>query len=184
MFGVGLDAQRRHVHLSDGGHFDNLGLYELVRRRVRFALVCDAGADPDLLLWDLGRVVERVRVDFGAEVSLCVDALQPGNGREAARPWVLGRVRYEDGSSGEILYLKALRMPGMPADVDAYARAHPLFPDESTANQFFDEPQFEAYRVLGRTLVERLVADGGQAPADFAALFGRLRAPAAAPAVA
>jgi len=70
MLGTGLDEKHRHVHLSDGGGFENLGLYELVRRRVRYLIVSDAGADPLTSLSDLGRAIERVRVDFGAEIDL------------------------------------------------------------------------------------------------------------------
>ena len=65
MFGHGLNERRRHVHLADGGHFDNLGLYELLRRRCRRILVCDAGADPTVTLAALGQVVQRARADFG-----------------------------------------------------------------------------------------------------------------------
>ncbi|MDQ3289308.1 MAG: hypothetical protein M3Q42_13865 [Pseudomonadota bacterium] len=174
MFGIGLDANRRHVHLSDGGHFDNLGLYELVRRRTRYMLVVDAGADPLLHLSDLGQVIERVRVDFGAEISMCADDLRAGSdGAFPTSSWLLGTVRYADGTRGDIVYLKAQMCSGLSADVAAYQRAHPSFPNESTANQFFDEAQFEAYRILGRTLTLRLLGD--DVPADVASLFERLR---------
>mgnify|MGYP001793215604 CR=1 FL=1 len=62
MLGIGLDEKRRHVHLSDGGGVENLGIYELIRRRVRYLIVTDAGADPQTTLGDLGQAIERVRV--------------------------------------------------------------------------------------------------------------------------
>jgi hypothetical protein len=174
MLGIGLDASRRHVHLSDGGGFENLGLYELVRRRVRHLVVCDAGADPVLTLSDLGRAIERVRVDFGAEVDLAADALYHARGEALQqRPFVLGSVRYADGTRGDILYLKPLLCAGLTADIYAYWRAQPAFPDEPTSEQFFAEPQFEAYRALGRQVVGGLV--GADAPADVAAFFAGWR---------
>ena len=75
MLGLGLDETRRHVHLSDGGGFENLGMYELIRRRVRYLIVTDVGADPRTTLGDLGQAIERVRVDFGAEINLAADRL-------------------------------------------------------------------------------------------------------------
>lgn len=174
MFGIGLDADHRHVHLSDGGHFDNLGLYELIRRRTRYIIVSDAGADPLLHLSDIGQVIERVRVDFGAEISLCADDLRAEvDGALPVAAWLTGTVRYANGSRGDIVYLKARMCSGLSADLAAYQRANPSFPNQSTANQFFDEAQFEAYRVLGRCLTKRLLGEDG--PVDVGRLFARLR---------
>lgn len=173
MLGTGLSERHRHVHLADGGHFDNLGLYELVRRRVPHIVVSDAGADPDLDFGDLGRAIERVRVDFGAEIDLAVDSL--AREREAGlatRPWRLGTIRYADGSAGRILYLRPMMAAGLSADIYAWWRGHPSFPDESTANQFFGEAQFEAYRALGFDLAGRLLA--GAPTQDVVAWFDHL----------
>ena len=169
MFGIGLSEAHRHIHLSDGGHFENLGLYELIRRRLRYIVVSDAGADPDLDFSDLGRLIERVRVDFGAEVELAVDDLARERERGLVqRPWRMGRVRYADGSSGQILYLRPMMCEGLSADIYTYWRGHPLFPDESTANQFFGEAQFEAYRALGWEISSRLIGQAdGETVADW-----------------
>lgn len=56
-------------YLSDGGHFENTGAYEMIRRRVPYIIVCDCGADPDYAFEDLARLTRMVRVDFGAEIS-------------------------------------------------------------------------------------------------------------------
>ena len=160
MLGIRLDARRRHVHLSDGGGFENLGLYELVRRRVRRIVVCDAGADPELTLADLGRAIERVRADFGAEISLAADQVWKQRADVLQQtPWLRGTVRYADGAEGEILYIKPMLCAGLTADIYAYWRANPSFPDEPTSEQFFAEPQFEAYRALGQQIVEKLKAE-------------------------
>ena len=174
MLGVGLDERHARIHLSDGGHFENLGLYELVRRQVRRIVVCDAGADPQLLLADLGRAIERVRVDFGAEIELSADALVAEHATgHARRPYLLGQVRYADGSIGQLLYIKPMLIEGASADLYAYARAYPDFPNQPTANQFFCESEFEAYRVLGREIVGRML--GSTPPMDIAQWFEQLQ---------
>lgn len=175
MLGIGLDERQARIHLSDGGHFENLGLYELVRRRVRHIVVTDAGADPGMDLSDLGRAIERVRVDFGAEVALdAADLVAQRAAGRVTRPWLLGSVRYADGSSGRVLYIKPLQVAGATADLYAYARANPAFPDQPTSNQFFGEAEFEAYRVLGNEIVRRML--GEEAPADVPAWFDHLQA--------
>jgi len=180
MLGIGLDEKRRHVHLSDGGGFENLGLYELVRRRVRFIVVTDAGADPQTTLGDLGRAIERVRVDFGAEIELGADRFYHERERMLAQqPWLLGRIVYADGTHGRILYVRPVLCAGLTADIYAYWRAHAAFPDEPTSEQFFAEAQFEAYRALGQQIFEAML--GRDAPGrGAAAWFDALEAQQAA----
>ena len=59
---------RRHWYLTDGGHYENTGAYELIRRRLPYILLCDNGCDPDYSYADLANLVRKVRMDFGAEV--------------------------------------------------------------------------------------------------------------------
>jgi hypothetical protein len=173
MLGIGLDEKRRHVHLSDGGGFENLGIYELIRRRVRWLVVTDAGDDPDVTLADLGRAIERVRVDFGARVDLSADKLyHQRDDRLMQQPFVLGTIQYADGTDGRILYVRPTLCAGLSADIYAYWRANPDFPDEPTSEQFFDEPQFEAYRALGFELFARLT--GPNAPPSVWSWFDTL----------
>ena len=159
MLGVGLSETHRKIHLSDGGHFENLGLYELVRRRCRYIVVCDAGADPDGTLADLGQAVQRVRADFGAQIQICADAFF--NQRDEAladQAHLLGTITYADGSTGEILYLKARLCKHLSADIFAYWRVNPAFPNEPTSDQFYGELQFDSYRELGRQLMTNVIA--------------------------
>lgn len=143
-------ADSSYVRLSDGGHFENLGLYELARRRCRLIVVSDAGADPDFNFSDLARAVERLRVDFGAHVELDVADLIPDKEtRLAKKPVATGLIRYADQTEAALFYVKTTLFPELPQDVAGYAREHEKFPDESTADQFFSEEQFEAYRELG-----------------------------------
>ena len=149
------DDGGKYVHLSDGGHFENLGLYELVRRRCRFVLCVDAAADPQRVFADLGNAVQKCRVDFGAEVELDTAPLQPGVDGRAERSCAVGRITYADGSVGTLLYLKPTLTGKEPSDVLHYAQAHPAFPHEPTADQYFDEAQFESYRRLGQDVATR-----------------------------
>jgi hypothetical protein len=175
MLGIGLDETRRHVHLSDGGGFENLGIYELIRRRVRYLIVTDAGADPTASLSDLGQAIERVRVDFGAEIDLAADRIYRERDQELMQqPYAIGSVRYADGSHGEILYIRTALCAGLTADIYAYWRAHTAFPDEPTSEQFFGEAQFEAYRALGQQIVAQLL--GATPPTQIGEWFKNLRA--------
>lgn len=157
LLGFGLSEKTWQVLLSDGGHFENLGVYELIRRRCKFILAVDAGMDVNWEFQDLARAVELARVDFGAHINFD-DCDFSGKGFEnPQRPYYLGCIHYVDGEKGFILLVKTGMIPRLSADIAGYHKAHPDFPDESTANQFFNEQQFEAYRELGYTL-GRLVA--------------------------
>jgi hypothetical protein len=59
---------RRRWYLSDGGHFENTGCYELIRRRVPVIIVCDCGADPEYKFEDIANLVRKARTDFDAEI--------------------------------------------------------------------------------------------------------------------
>ncbi len=145
---------RAWVYLSDGGHFENLGVYELIRRRCRFIIVSDAGQDGAVTFEDLGNLIEKCRSDFGVDIVIDLDKLR----RIASEPFAswhcaIGTIHYErqdpTEAPGTLLYLKSSLTGDEPADVLRYASLHPAFPHESTSDQFFDESQFESYRALG-----------------------------------
>ncbi len=166
----GLDETKEYVHLSDGGHFENLGLYELVRRRCRYIIVSDAGNDPNWSFGDLARVIEMVRIDFGAEVNLDTRPLQPrGETRLADQGFIRGTVTYKDGTIADLIYINTVIIDGLPEDIYSYRRTNPKFPEQTTADQFFDEKQFEAYRELGFQLGFDLC--GKTSHQDFTAIF-------------
>ncbi|HWB14419.1 MAG TPA: hypothetical protein VG826_34655 [Pirellulales bacterium] len=145
----------KFVYLSDGGHFENLGLYELVRRRCKYIIVCDASADPQYHFEDLAGAIRKCRTDFGVRIQIDVCNL-PAKGRRKCH-CVAGRIYYSDVHDGEqkekhdglLLYIKASLTGDEPADVRQYAASHPDFPHEATVDQFFSEAQFESYRALG-----------------------------------
>jgi hypothetical protein len=156
--GRGLTENCAQIHLSDGGHFENLGLYELVHRRSRYIIVADAAADPKFSFADLAKVIEMVRVDFGAEIDIDVSHLQPQGDDKDKRSklaFARGTISYNAGEDdteakkADLLYIKTAVIDNLKEDIYGYRRAHDKFPDETTADQFFLEPQFEAYRELG-----------------------------------
>jgi len=170
MFGKGLSETKEYVHLSDGGHFENLGLYELVRRRCRYIIVSDAGNDPDWTFGDLARVIEMVRIDFGAEVNLDTRPLQPkGKTRLADQGFIRGTITYKDGKIADLIYVNTVVIDGLSEDIYSYRRTNPKFPEQTTADQFFDEKQFEAYRELGFQLGFHLCRKTSHE--DFTAIF-------------
>jgi hypothetical protein len=153
---LGLTNDRSpYVFLSDGGHFENLGLYEMVRRRCRCIIVSDAGCDPGYTFEDLSNAVRKIRIDFSIPIGFPPDGLGMSvGGQGKGNPHLaIGTIRYSavDGpvANGVLIYMKATLSGDEPVDVLNYGRSHPAFPHESTANQFFTEAQFESYRTLG-----------------------------------
>jgi hypothetical protein len=144
VLGLGLSEQEPWLQVSDGGHFDPLGLYELVRRELDVILVSDAS--PGSGFENLGRVAQRVRSDFGAEIRLDMDAMFTKLG------WAVGSIDYASGRQATLIYLKPVLTSELPVDVRSYAQEHPDFPQTGTGDDAFDETQFEAYRMLGKTI--------------------------------
>lgn len=166
----GYRENNAFLQLSDGGHFENLALYELIRRRLKLIIVCDGGADLDFNFEDLQTAIRRVRADFGALVDFDKDnhpkllipqddliAGYPRRVKLAKKGHIVGTVTYADGSKGTLVYLKTTLIDGMSLELLGYKSAHPDFPDETTADQFFDEDQFEAYRELGYRIASAMI---------------------------
>jgi hypothetical protein len=145
-------TNRKHLHLSDGNHFENFGLYELIRRHCRYIIVSDCGADPEVAFDDLANVLRRVREDFGVEVELDVSPLRPAADGLARQHAVVGTIHYNSPrgmDKGTILYFKPALTGDEPADVLQYRTRNQAFPHETTSDQFYDEAQWESYRRLG-----------------------------------
>ena len=158
-FGQTTDA-RSFVYLSDGGHFENLGLYEMVRRRCRFIIVVDAGCDPKFTFEDLGNAVRKIFIDLGIRITFRDLQALRNRPTEGASPvdnipyFAVGTIHYKgadgvDCENGHVLYVKPAYHGTEGAGIRSYATAHPDFPHESTIDQWFTESQFESYRSLG-----------------------------------
>jgi hypothetical protein len=140
----------RFVNLSDGGHFENLGIYELVRRRCGYIIACDSEQDAAMDFGGLGNVIRKCRVDFGVEIAMAPDRIRIyGETGRSQVHCVVGTITYPSKCSGKLLYIKASLTGDEPADVIEYQRQQSAFPHQTTGDQWFDESQFESYRTLG-----------------------------------
>lgn len=146
------DTQNRFVALSDGGHFDNMGLYELIRRKCRYIILCDAEQDDSFTCEGFANAIRRCRIDFGADIAIDISKITTRTEeRFSAAHYALGKIWYagESEPSGRLLYIKSSILGKEPVDVREYALKNTTFPHQTTADQFFDEEQFESYRKLG-----------------------------------
>ena len=150
------------VYVSDGGHFENLGIYELVRRRCRYIIACDAGCDPHYVFEDLGNVIRKCQIDLGIEISVDPTSIVPdpetGN---SLFHCAVGRIHYERhdpvATPGFLLYIKASLSGNEPTDIKQYKAKHNVFPHESTGDQWYSESQFESYRKLGQHVANQVL---------------------------
>jgi hypothetical protein len=143
------DPVAEYVHLSDGGHFENLALYELVRRHCRYIIVSDCGADPQVAFDDFGNAVRRIREDFGVEIDIDLSPLKKNADRLSKQHVAVGTISYDKRDTGVLLYLKPTLTGDEPGDIAQYKTRNEDFPHESTGDQFYDEAQWESYRRLG-----------------------------------
>jgi hypothetical protein len=150
------------VNVSDGGQFENMGLYELVRRRCLRILICDAEEDADFNFEGLGMAVRKCRIDFGVEITIPkLDQILPTANGFSPLAYAEGTILYPNPVhphipiEGKILYLKSTLTGTEPVDLRNYKREHKAFPSESTVNQWFTESQFESYRRLGQFIGEQ-----------------------------
>jgi len=171
-----LSFETSYIYLSDGGHIENLGLYELIRRQCRFIVVGDGECDTNYNFKGLMDALRLVRTDFGIVIEM--DGLDEI--RNGEQQFARGTIFYPDGRLGYLIYLKSsllgddmvqatvsdhayvtspLRSDDRRfdelGDMAHYKATHPNFPHETTADQFFDEVQFESYRALGHLIAER-----------------------------
>ena len=184
--------RREYQYLSDGGHFENTAVYELLRREraIKLIFACDNGCDPQYEFGDLANLVRLARIDHGLEIKIDPNAAKDeilgavfGTPEELAQPAgsngkcalllnVYETRPTQDDNRPErsetlrcrIIVVKPRVTESLPLDVRNYAKTHSAFPEEPTADQFFDESQWEAYRKLGLELGNRVLTaceDGG-----------------------
>jgi hypothetical protein len=153
-------AKAAWINLTDGGHFENLGVYELIRRRCRLIVVTDVGCDPDYHFEDLSNLLIKCWTDFGVNIRFNdIEGMRPKKDKRYCDAHaVIGRIEYhDDGPYGTIIYLKSSMHGDEWPDIRQYADTHKDFPHETTADQFFNENQFEAYRHLGYKVTAKMI---------------------------
>jgi hypothetical protein len=163
-----INATSPYVYLSDGGHFENLGLYEMILRRCRLIVVSDASTDTDYAFDSLGMAIRQIRVDFGVPIDM--QKMVFGSAPDPDHNYcAIGKIRYscvdkvagEDDSAydGYLVYLKPSLTEGEPRDVLNYHQSNPTFPEETIVDQWFSESQFESYRMLGNHMIETICGE-------------------------
>jgi hypothetical protein len=175
-FGL-TDDTNEYVYLTDGGHFENLAIYEMILRRCRFIVVSDAAQDEGFRFGDLGNAVRKIRIDLGIPiefVDMPIYPTQPPAKEGRGTYWAIAKVRYScvdtvwdakqkkavRAPDGILLYIKPTVYGDEPHDVLEYKKGFPAFPHQSTGDQFFDEPQFESYRMLGSHIMDQMCGEG------------------------
>lgn len=157
MFSVDMDETGDWLLLSDGAHVDNSGIYELLRRRCKFIIACDASADNDDSFATLMTVVRHAQIDFGIQMMPGLEELRADfeTGHTAAHA-LMCRIKYPGESDGLLLVLKSSVTGNESEFIRTYRAVNPDFPNQSTLDQNFNEAQFEAYRQLGSHAVDGL----------------------------
>lgn len=168
LFGA-AEARSNYLMVSDGGHFENLAVHELVRRRCKVIIASDAECDRHYRFDGLGTLIRMCEVDFGVKIAIdFTDIAQDGETPWVRRRFAVGRIDYGGGEQGVLIYLKASMTGKEDAAVLQYKARHERFPHESTGDQFYGEDQFESYRHLGYDIAQSLFAQVA-AHADLAA---------------
>jgi hypothetical protein len=166
----------KFLYVTDGGHYENLGLVELIRRGCTMIYCFDASGDHIDSFKTLGEAVALARAEFNVEIDIRADAIAP-RARHDYSPtdFVVGTLRYprraaesgdgepteqpseavEEDIEGLIVYAKAAVTEDAPWDVRAFMKSDRRFPSHSTVDQFFNEQKFEAYRALGAHTARR-----------------------------
>ena len=142
------DDTYRWIELTDGGHFEDLGAYEMVLRRCKQIIVVDASADPKCQFEDLGNTLRKIEIDLGIPIRF--DSLNMHAGPHPDNCYcAVATIDYKcadddpdlDGQwlAGTLIYIKAAITGQEPPDIKQYSLTHDNFPHETTANQFFNE---------------------------------------------
>lgn len=158
-FGL-TDDTSAYVFLSDGGHFENLGLYEMVMRHCGRIVVLDSGCDRNFIYEDLGNALRKIRIDMRVPIDFDDASLKLL--RDRKQRWAFATIRYsaayEGVEDGLLIYVKPMVLGNEPPDVATYQASHPDFPHQGTGNQWYDESQTESYRMLGLHTIQEMCA--------------------------
>jgi hypothetical protein len=175
---IGLyDQEDRYVYVTDGGHLDNLGLIELLRRRCKTILCFDASGGEPSFAGTLTEAIALAREKLGVLIDINTEPLAPASaitptGRNERRnelskrfsdsAVIVGKITYPGDTepTATLVFAKAVLVDDddTPADVLTYANRVGRFPNDPTSDQFFDHAQFASYHALGAHIGARAVA--------------------------
>ncbi|UCD81501.1 MAG: patatin-like phospholipase family protein [Desulfobacterales bacterium] len=149
-----LNARGSHVNLSDGGHIENLAIYQLLKRHCKLIIAVDGEADPKMAFNGLVTLIRYADIDMGITINIDLADIRTDDRKISKAHWTLGTIQYGPGDDGKeeighLLYIKSSLTEDENEYIRAYHSKNPKFPHQTTADQFFDETQFECYRALG-----------------------------------
>ena len=144
--------------ISDGGHFENLAAYELVRRRCGTIIISDGECDPKLTFEGLGTLIRMCEVDFGVTIDIDVERIRRGRRVPTGAPkrCAVGRIDVSlTRPTAMLIYLKA-SMTGQRGHAGAAVQVEPSRRSRTRApaTSSTREDQFESYRRLGRAVAQ------------------------------
>lgn len=168
MFGL-LSDRFKSVYLTDGGHIENLGIYELLRRRCRVIIAVDAEADSQMAFASFNTLERYALIDMGIRIDLPWQRIaneslatgkaidETGDAEKHHGPHcAIGEITYPNDRKGILVYIKASLTGDENDYIFDYKKRYSDFPHETTLDQMFTEEQFEAYRALGFHAAYRL----------------------------
>ncbi|WP_232344858.1 hypothetical protein [Actinoplanes awajinensis] len=155
------------VFVADGGHYEDLGLIELLRHGCTEIYCFDATSPQSSFAASLASSVTLAREELGVVIKLDrPERAQPAGGerqeaatvqaRTAESCIVTGQIRYPGprgagtGPTGRLVIGKSVLTAQTPWEVRQHAEQHALFPHDATGDQWFDVAKFDAYTALGR----------------------------------
>lgn len=184
LFGC-ANEKSEFLAVSDGGHFENLAAYELIKRKCKVIIISDGECDPQLQLEGLANLIRMCEVDGLAEIDIDTRAI-----RSQSEPnwshnrWTVGEIKYKKNNivgpdKGYLIYLKASMNGYESTSILQYKATHPDFPHETTGDQFYAEDQFECYRSLGKEITGELFGKIGNIDnmVEFAEKLNTINAP-------
>ncbi|HUR99015.1 MAG TPA: patatin-like phospholipase family protein [Pyrinomonadaceae bacterium] len=176
------DENKRFLMVTDGGHFENLALYEMVLRRCKLIILSDGAADADFKFGEIANAIQKCKVDLGVEIEFVGSMNIRGRlavKEKASLPksrFAIARITYPEiydseaidaetgnptvnrnNGTGWLIYTRPTYYETEPRDIRNYADSNTTFPHQSTGDQMYDEKQFEAYRGLGFLTMTEIV---------------------------
>jgi hypothetical protein len=172
-----MNENLRFLNLSDGGHIENLGVYELLRRKCKLVICVHGGASLGTERGDLQRLQRYVKIDLGIDLEFDLSDLQPDAAKQVRACSTLVKIKYGQDEIGWMIYLKPAITGGEPPYVLDFRCAVPEFPNEGLLDQAYSEEKLEAYRALGEWLAESLFREeivGQSQPGNIREWFQKL----------
>ena len=172
----GRSASQDWVHLSDGGHFENLGTYELLRRGCSKIIAIDSSADPDRTFEDLANLIRLARDELNVSIVRYSTEMKVGDrDRPDGAYATIFSINYPEGPPGRLLYIKPCYYTNtttpVPIEIQSYAKKVKAFPHEPTVDQFFSAEQLDAYRRLAHHEVKSIFAGRAKAGSALREFF-------------